>query len=37
VLIDGNPLQNLDLAADLDGNFLIPMKDGKVGKSTLSK
>jgi imidazolonepropionase-like amidohydrolase len=29
LLVDGNPLENLNLVADPDKNFLIIMKDGK--------
>jgi imidazolonepropionase-like amidohydrolase len=34
LLVDGNPLENLDLVADPDRNFLVIMKDGKVYKDT---
>jgi imidazolonepropionase-like amidohydrolase len=34
LLVDGNPLENLDLVADPDKNFLVIMKDGKVYKDT---
>jgi imidazolonepropionase-like amidohydrolase len=37
LLLDGNPLENLDLVADPDRNFLVIMKDGKVHKDTLPK
>jgi imidazolonepropionase-like amidohydrolase len=37
LLIDGNPLENLDLVADPDRNFLIIMKDGKIYKNALPK
>jgi imidazolonepropionase-like amidohydrolase len=37
LLIDGNPLENLDLIADPDRNFLIIMKDGKIYKNALPK
>jgi imidazolonepropionase-like amidohydrolase len=36
LLVDGNPLENLDLVADPDTNFLVIMKDGRVYKDTLS-
>jgi imidazolonepropionase-like amidohydrolase len=36
LLVDGNPLENLDLVADPGKNFLIIMKDGRVYKDTLS-
>lgn len=35
VLVDGNPLENLDLVADPHTNFVVIMKDGKVYKNTL--
>ena len=35
LLVDGNPLQNLDLVADPDKNFVIIMKDGVIYKSTM--
>ena len=35
VLVDGNPLEDLDLVADPDKNFVVIMKDGKVYKYTL--
>lgn len=35
ILVDGNPLQNLDLVADPDKNFVVIMKDGKIYKNTL--
>lgn len=35
LLVDGNPLQNLDLVADPDKNFVIIMKDGVVYKNTM--
>jgi len=35
ILVDGNPLENLDLVADADKNFLIIMKDGVIYKNTL--
>jgi imidazolonepropionase-like amidohydrolase len=37
LLVDGNPLENLDLVADPDRNFLVIMKDGKVHKDTLPR
>jgi imidazolonepropionase-like amidohydrolase len=37
LLVDGNPLENLDLVADPDRNFLIIMKDGRIYKDTLPK
>ncbi|EOW9549967.1 metal-dependent hydrolase family protein [Vibrio fluvialis] len=35
LLVDGNPLENLDLIADPEKNFVVIMKDGKVYKNTL--
>ncbi|SIN73243.1 metal-dependent hydrolase family protein [Algoriphagus halophilus] len=35
LLVDGNPLENLDLIADPDNNLKIIMKDGKIYKNTL--
>jgi imidazolonepropionase-like amidohydrolase len=35
ILVDGNPLENLDLVADADANFVIIMKDGVIYKNTL--
>ena len=35
ILVDGNPLENLDLVADPDKNFAVIMKDGKIYKNTL--
>ncbi|MEX1311339.1 MAG: amidohydrolase family protein, partial [Candidatus Sulfomarinibacteraceae bacterium] len=35
IIVDGNPLENLDLVADPDNNFVLIMKDGKVYKNTL--
>ena len=35
ILVDGNPLQNLDLVADADKNFVVIMKDGVIYKSTI--
>lgn len=36
LLVDGNPLQNLDLVTDPEKNFLIIMKDGKIYKNTIN-
>jgi imidazolonepropionase-like amidohydrolase len=36
LLVEGNPLENLDLVAD-PGNFKIIMKDGVVYKNTLQR
>lgn len=35
IVVDGNPLQNLDLVADPDKNFVVIMKDGKIYKNTV--
>ncbi|HXH85601.1 MAG TPA: amidohydrolase family protein, partial [Nitrospira sp.] len=35
LLVDGNPLQNLDLVADPGKNFVVIMKDGKIYKNTV--
>ena len=36
LLVEGNPLENLDLVADPENNFKIIMKDGVIYKNTLS-
>ena len=36
LLGDGNPLENLDLVADPDNDFLVIMKDGVIYKNTLN-
>jgi len=35
ILVDGNPLENLDLVADPGRNFAVIMKDGKIYKNKL--
>jgi imidazolonepropionase-like amidohydrolase len=35
LLVDGDPVANLDLVGDPDKNFKIIMKDGKIYKNTL--
>lgn len=35
LLVDGNPLKDLELVADPDKNFVIIMKDGKIYKNAL--
>ena len=35
ILVDGNPLENLDLVADPEKNFVVIMKDGKIYKNTI--
>jgi imidazolonepropionase-like amidohydrolase len=37
LLVDGNPLENLNLVADPDKNFLVIMKDGAIYKNTLPR
>jgi imidazolonepropionase-like amidohydrolase len=37
LVVDGNPLEDLDLVADAAKNFLVIMKDGKIYKNTLPK
>ena len=36
LLVDGNPLENIDLVADPKNNFVVIMKDGKIYKNSLS-
>ena len=35
LLVDGNPLENLNLVADADKNFLVIMKDGAIYKNAV--
>jgi len=35
LLVDGNPLENINLIADPDKNFVVIMKDGKIYKNTV--
>jgi len=35
ILVEGNPLQNLDLVAEPDKNFVMIMKAGKIYKNTI--
>jgi len=37
ILVDGNPLENIDLVADADQNFGVIMKDGKIYKNDLKR
>ena len=37
ILVDGNPLENLDLVADAEKNFVLIMKDGQICKNTLGQ
>jgi imidazolonepropionase-like amidohydrolase len=32
-LVDGNPLENIELVADPAKNFVVIMKDGKIFKN----
>lgn len=34
ILVNGNPLENLDLIADPEQSFLVIMKDGRLYKNT---
>jgi imidazolonepropionase-like amidohydrolase len=36
ILVDGNPLEDIDLVADPDANFDLIMKDGKIYKNTVA-
>jgi imidazolonepropionase-like amidohydrolase len=35
IIVDGNPLENLELVGDPEKNFVVIMKDGKIYKNTL--
>ena len=35
ILVDGNPLENLDLVGDAEANFDLIMKDGVIYKNTI--
>lgn len=37
ILVDGNPLKNLDLVGDPGKSFVVIMKDGKVYKNTIKE
>ncbi|MGB6253045.1 MAG: amidohydrolase family protein [Bradyrhizobium sp.] len=37
LLVEGNPLDDLNLVANPDKNFVVIMKDGRIYKNTLSK
>jgi len=37
ILVDGNPLENINLIADPEKNFVMIMKDGKIYKNTITK
>jgi imidazolonepropionase-like amidohydrolase len=36
LLVDGNPLENINLIADPERSFVIIMKDGKIYKNSLA-
>jgi len=36
IIVDGNPLENLDLVGDPGKNFVLIMKDGKIYKNTVN-
>ena len=36
LLVDGNPLENIELIADPDKNFVVIMKDGKIYKNMVA-
>jgi imidazolonepropionase-like amidohydrolase len=35
IIVDGNPLENLELVGDPEKNFVLIMKDGKIYKNTI--
>jgi imidazolonepropionase-like amidohydrolase len=37
LLVDGNPLENIELIADPEKNFVVIMKDGKIYKNTVAQ
>ena len=37
ILVDGDPLQDIDLVADPGRNFLVIMKDGDIYKNTVAR
>jgi imidazolonepropionase-like amidohydrolase len=37
LLVDGNPLENIDLVADAERNFMVIMKDGRIYKNALQE
>ena len=37
ILVDGNPVENINLIADPDKNFVLIMNDGKIYKNTLKE
>ena len=36
LLVDGSPLENIDLIGDPAKNFVVIMKDGKIYKNTVN-
>jgi len=36
ILVDGNPLEDIDLVADPDKNFVLIMKDSTIYKNALN-
>jgi imidazolonepropionase-like amidohydrolase len=37
ILVDGNPLKDLNVMVDYDKNFVLIIKDGNIYKNSLSK
>jgi imidazolonepropionase-like amidohydrolase len=37
LLVDGNPVENIELISDPARNFVVIMKDGKIFKNLLTK
>jgi imidazolonepropionase-like amidohydrolase len=37
LLVDGNPLENIELIADPDSNLVVIMKDGRIYKNTIAR
>ena len=37
LLVDGNPVENINLIADPGKNFLVIMKDGQIYKNTVPR
>jgi imidazolonepropionase-like amidohydrolase len=35
LLVDGDPLENIELVADPEKNFVIIMKDGRIHRNSL--
>ena len=36
LLVDGNPVENINIISDPGKNFVLIMKDGKIYKNTIS-